>query len=141
MMDDLHDPLSHIFEDDDHLLSILDSLDDDIISPSSCTRSHKRQKISEDVDNGQPKVSHITVERNRRRQMNHQISTLRSLMPTFYVKRVSLLLFLSFISLSIYILFVIHLIFVTLFSHLAKVHQEFLNIIIAFTISKIQNIV
>ncbi|CAI9302503.1 unnamed protein product [Lactuca saligna] len=36
---------------------------------------------------GQQKVSHITVERNRRKQMNENLSVLRSLMPCFYVKR------------------------------------------------------
>ncbi|XP_074319003.1 transcription factor SPEECHLESS [Silene latifolia] len=33
------------------------------------------------------KMSHIAVERNRRKQMNEHISVLRSLMPCFYVKR------------------------------------------------------
>ncbi|KAJ1690902.1 hypothetical protein LUZ63_015057 [Rhynchospora breviuscula] len=33
------------------------------------------------------KMSHITVERNRRKQMNEHLSVLRSLMPCFYVKR------------------------------------------------------
>ncbi|KAF3320086.1 transcription factor SPEECHLESS [Carex littledalei] len=33
------------------------------------------------------KTSHITVERNRRKQMNGHLSVLRSLMPCFYVKR------------------------------------------------------
>ncbi|KAI3784052.1 hypothetical protein L1987_43144 [Smallanthus sonchifolius] len=32
-------------------------------------------------------VSHIMVERNRRKQMNEHLSVLRSLMPWFYVKR------------------------------------------------------
>ncbi|XP_077229087.1 transcription factor MUTE-like [Tasmannia lanceolata] len=36
---------------------------------------------------GQQRVSHITVERNRRKQMNEHLSVLRSLMPCFYVKR------------------------------------------------------
>lgn len=50
---------------------------------------------------GQNRVSHITVERNRRKQMNEHLSVLRSLMPCFYVKRVSfffsfLVLFFSF---------------------------------------------
>ncbi|XP_010537121.1 PREDICTED: transcription factor SPEECHLESS [Tarenaya hassleriana] len=36
---------------------------------------------------GQTKMSHITVERNRRKQMNEHLSVLRSLMPCFYVKR------------------------------------------------------
>ncbi|GAB2265111.1 hypothetical protein Dimus_000178 [Dionaea muscipula] len=33
------------------------------------------------------RMSHITVERNRRKQMNDNLSVLRSLMPCFYVKR------------------------------------------------------
>jgi hypothetical protein len=45
---------------------------------------------------GQQRMSHITVERNRRKQMNEHLSVLRSLMPCFYVKRVSsLYIFLS----------------------------------------------
>ncbi|MCL7025701.1 hypothetical protein MKW94_016380 [Papaver nudicaule] len=44
--------------------------------------------VSEDIlQDGQPKISHITVERNRRKQMNEHLSVLRSLMPCFYVKR------------------------------------------------------
>lgn len=61
----------------------------------------KRQKISaaaaavnssDEAANtdGQQRLSHITVERNRRKQMNEHLSVLRSLMPCFYVKRVSL---------------------------------------------------
>lgn len=54
----------------------------------------KKQKVAatgdEDLNfEGQQKVSHITVERNRRKQMNDNLSVLRSLMPCFYVKRVS----------------------------------------------------
>ncbi|XP_028790723.1 transcription factor SPEECHLESS [Neltuma alba] len=53
----------------------------------------KRQKLapntsSEDPNpDGQQRTSHITVERNRRKQMNEHLSVLRSLMPNFYVKR------------------------------------------------------
>ncbi|XP_062076107.1 transcription factor SPEECHLESS-like [Humulus lupulus] len=36
---------------------------------------------------GQGKMSHIAVERNRRKQMNENLTVLRSLMPCFYVKR------------------------------------------------------
>jgi hypothetical protein len=55
----------------------------------------KRQKIVpssiEEPNNndGQPRMSHIAVERNRRKLMNEQLSILKSLMPCFYVKRVS----------------------------------------------------
>ncbi|CAN6569566.1 unnamed protein product [Malus baccata var. baccata] len=38
-----------------------------------------------DQDGG--RMSHTTVERNRRKQMNDHLSVLRSLMPCFYVKR------------------------------------------------------
>lgn len=54
----------------------------------------KRQKLNaatasaSNLDEGQQRISHITVERNRRKQMNEHLSVLRSLMPCFYVKRV-----------------------------------------------------
>lgn len=59
----------------------------------------KRQKLSAataasasasafPVEDGHPRTSHITVERNRRKQMNEHLSVLRALMPCFYVKRV-----------------------------------------------------
>ncbi|EEF48992.1 transcription factor SPEECHLESS [Ricinus communis] len=53
---------------------------------------NKRQKTgiasSEEINpDGQQRMSHITVERNRRKQMNEHLSVLRSLMPCFYVKR------------------------------------------------------
>ncbi|GAA0165278.1 DNA-binding transcription factor [Lithospermum erythrorhizon] len=58
----------------------------------------KRQKFSGNTsaassdqegnqDAEQNRVSHITVERNRRKQMNEHLTVLRSLMPCFYVKR------------------------------------------------------
>lgn len=55
----------------------------------------KRQKLApteteEPNPDGQQRISHITVERNRRKQMNEHLTVLRSLMPCFYVKRVSL---------------------------------------------------
>ena len=55
----------------------------------------KRQKLTpttpeEANPDGQQKMSHITVERNRRKQMNEHLTVLRSLMPCFYVKRVRL---------------------------------------------------
>ncbi|KAL3342210.1 hypothetical protein AABB24_026307 [Solanum stoloniferum] len=56
------------------------------------TPSSKRQNlaaaaaavISGGIEN---KISHITVERNRRKQMNEHLSVLRTLMPCFYAKR------------------------------------------------------
>ncbi|XP_042481693.1 transcription factor SPEECHLESS-like [Macadamia integrifolia] len=38
--------------------------------------------------NGQQRMFHITVERNRRKQMNKNLLLLRSLVPSFYLKRV-----------------------------------------------------
>ncbi|KVI04627.1 Myc-type, basic helix-loop-helix (bHLH) domain-containing protein [Cynara cardunculus var. scolymus] len=55
---------------------------------------NKRHKVSSSVEegcensDGQLKMSHVTVERNRRKQMNEHLTVLRSLMPCFYVKRV-----------------------------------------------------
>ncbi|MFS8013704.1 putative transcription factor bHLH family [Helianthus anomalus] len=46
----------------------------------------KRQSV-EDGGDGQQKVAHITVERNRRKQMNEHLTVLRSLLPCFYIKR------------------------------------------------------
>lgn len=61
----------------------------------------KRQRCSPVSSDGAPassedgaavnKTSHITVERNRRKQMNEHLAVLRSLMPCFYVKRVTTL--------------------------------------------------
>ena len=42
------------------------------------------------------RMTHIAVERNRRRQMNEHLAVLRSLMPDSYVQRVCLFQYLSF---------------------------------------------
>ncbi|KAL3650542.1 hypothetical protein CASFOL_006945 [Castilleja foliolosa] len=54
----------------------------------------KRRKVAEGGGDdsqaeelGQQRMSHIAVERNRRKQMNENLSVLRALMPCFYVKR------------------------------------------------------
>ncbi|KAM0014304.1 putative transcription factor bHLH family [Helianthus debilis subsp. tardiflorus] len=51
----------------------------------------KSQQVVEDggggSEYGQHKVSHIMVERNRRKLMTEHLSVLRSLMPCFYVRR------------------------------------------------------
>ncbi|KAJ0267205.1 Transcription factor SPEECHLESS [Hirschfeldia incana] len=68
---------------------------------SSSKKKRKRletEKVEEDDDgdgegeednkqDGQQKMSHVNVERNRRKQMNEHLTVLRSLMPCFYVKR------------------------------------------------------
>ncbi|XP_076909077.1 transcription factor SPEECHLESS-like [Bidens hawaiensis] len=71
---------SHAKEVDDHL-------------PSNTSLKRKRPKLSPVEDgghvnsDGQQKVAHIAVERNRRKQMNEHLAVLRSLLPCFYVKR------------------------------------------------------
>ncbi|KAJ8748102.1 hypothetical protein K2173_023504 [Erythroxylum novogranatense] len=56
-------------------------------------RSNKRLKTtSEEINqDGQHRISHITVERNRRKQMNQHLSVLRSLMPCFYGDQASII--------------------------------------------------
>ncbi|KAL8148380.1 hypothetical protein AgCh_005668 [Apium graveolens] len=51
----------------------------------SSPKSNKR-KLGNPTE-GQQKISHITVERNRRKQINDNLTVLRTLMPSFYVKR------------------------------------------------------
>ncbi|KAI3720621.1 hypothetical protein L2E82_31612 [Cichorium intybus] len=68
-------------------LQELTETETEMVSPKS-----KRQKLCLVEEGGvnsdeQQKVSHIAVERNRRKQMNEHLTVLRSLMPCFYVKR------------------------------------------------------
>lgn len=49
-------------------------------------RRAKSNKNKEEVEN--QRMTHIAVERNRRRQMNEYLAVLRSLMPPSYVQRV-----------------------------------------------------
>ncbi|XP_071706812.1 transcription factor SPEECHLESS-like [Rutidosis leptorrhynchoides] len=73
------------------LQELMESAEMETINYSS--KRMKRQKTSlveesgVSSSDGQPKVSHIAVERNRRKQMNEHLTVLRSLMPCFYVKR------------------------------------------------------
>ncbi|XP_061348518.1 transcription factor bHLH94-like [Gastrolobium bilobum] len=48
-------------------------------------RRTKSRKNKEEIEN--QRMTHITVERNRRKQMNEYLSVLRSLMPKSYVQR------------------------------------------------------
>lgn len=50
-------------------------------------RRTKSSKNKEEIEN--QRMTHIAVERNRRKQMNEYLAVLRSLMPTSYVQRVS----------------------------------------------------
>lgn len=51
-------------------------------------RRGRSRKNKEDIEN--QRMTHIAVERNRRKQMNEYLSVLRSLVPESYVQRVSL---------------------------------------------------
>lgn len=50
-------------------------------------RRTKSSKNKEEIEN--QRMTHIAVERNRRKQMNEYLAVLRSLMPPCYVQRVS----------------------------------------------------
>jgi hypothetical protein len=81
-----------------------------ISAPAAATASSD-QEVNPD---GQQRMSHITVERNRRKQMNEHLSVLRSLMPCFYVKRVSFFTCIIFLF-SLGVLLHLFLVFFALF--------------------------
>lgn len=57
---------------------------------TTCRRKRRRTKSAknkEEIEN--QRMTHIAVERNRRKQMNEYLAALRSLMPPSYVQRVS----------------------------------------------------
>ena len=56
------------------------------ISARPKRRRAKTRKNKEEIEN--QRMTHIAVERNRRKQMNEYLSVLRSLMPDSYVQRV-----------------------------------------------------
>ena len=64
-------------------------------SQPAATRERRKRKRTrpsknkEDVEN--QRMTHIAVERNRRRQMNDHLSVLRSLMPPSYIQRVCII--------------------------------------------------
>ncbi|GKF12894.1 transcription factor SPEECHLESS-like protein, partial [Tanacetum coccineum] len=110
MVNDLFDPNRVAYPDDIfNILEALEGVSNDFTTPldnssSGVTKElveaehetfsprNKRQKVSGDEGcenfDGQVKMNHVTVERNRRKQMNEHLIVLRSLMPCFYVKRV-----------------------------------------------------
>lgn len=59
-------------------------------APATTRRKRRRTRTSknkEEIEN--QRMTHIVVERNRRKQMNEYLAVLRSLMPASYVQRVS----------------------------------------------------
>ncbi|TMX00228.1 hypothetical protein EJD97_001145 [Solanum chilense] len=76
----------------DHNFTIVDQqeqLESPIEMSSSTTRPRRRRtrtkKNDEEIEN--QRITHIAVERNRRKQMNDYLSVLRTLMPESYVQR------------------------------------------------------
>lgn len=65
------------------------------IKAENCSREPKRRKRKrtrptknkEEVEN--QRMTHIAVERNRRRQMNDHLSVLKTIMPPSYIQRVN----------------------------------------------------
>lgn len=58
------------------------------VEATTCRRKRRRIKSAknkEEIEN--QRMTHITVERNRRKQMNEYLNVLRSLMPSSYVQR------------------------------------------------------
>ncbi|KAA0050458.1 transcription factor SPEECHLESS [Cucumis melo var. makuwa] len=56
-------------------------------SPTAAMTSTGLSSSEDPNPDGPQRMSHITVERNRRKQMNEHLTVLRSLMPCFYVKK------------------------------------------------------
>ncbi|KAE8681699.1 anthranilate N-methyltransferase-like [Hibiscus syriacus] len=50
-------------------------------------RKRKRTKVAKNKEIESQRMNHIAVERNRRRQMNDYLNSLRSLMPPYYIER------------------------------------------------------
>ncbi|CAL0302281.1 unnamed protein product [Lupinus luteus] len=71
------------------LIPHMNNNDDDIPISSVVSRPKRRRvknrRNKEDIEN--QRMTHIAVERNRRKQMNEYLSVLRSLMPQSYVQR------------------------------------------------------
>ncbi|KAG2389783.1 Transcription factor SPEECHLESS Basic helix-loop-helix protein [Vigna angularis] len=63
------------------------SISSSVPQDSETELESKTKKLSPTLAEEPQKVSHITVERNRRKQMNYNLSVLRSLLPSFYAKR------------------------------------------------------
>ena len=70
---------------------LLPDVEEDAGAPAEVERPKRRRrarakKNKEEIEN--QRMTHIAVERNRRKQMNDYLSVLRSLMPDSYVQRV-----------------------------------------------------
>lgn len=71
---------------------------------NQATRRRSRAKKDEEEINNQ-RMTHIAVERNRRKLMNEHLSVLRSLMPESYVQRVSIFTIIIYTGISTFFFF------------------------------------
>ncbi|KAK4341563.1 hypothetical protein RND71_040064 [Anisodus tanguticus] len=69
----------------DQLRLLGENLENSQTNESKKKRKRSRMKSNEEVEN--QRMTHIEVERNRRKQMNDHLHVLRSLMPNSYVQR------------------------------------------------------
>jgi hypothetical protein len=72
-------------------------------SPVTTTTTTKRKRrrakvVKNEEETESQRMTHIAVERNRRRQMNEYLAVLRSLMPPSYAQRVFILYCILFFS-------------------------------------------
>lgn len=89
----------------------LDSSTVSLVRPKR-SRHSRSKKNTEEIEN--QRMTHIAVERNRRKQMNEYLSILRSIMPSSYVQRVSTI---SPHSQYIYVYIYLHWIFHYIFNN------------------------
>lgn len=88
----LHQPPNEIVVNEQKPMANCDiSFHGDMGNNQVTRRRTRAKKNKEEISN--QRMTHIAVERNRRRQMNEYLSVLRSLMPESYVQRVSLINF------------------------------------------------
>ncbi|XP_018434553.1 transcription factor bHLH94-like isoform X2 [Raphanus sativus] len=88
-----------LWEDHHHQCPLVPSLEEELGLPALDVESHppvqqrrkrrrtRSNKNKEEIEN--QRMTHITVERNRRKQMNEYLAVLRSLMPPSYAQRYS----------------------------------------------------
>jgi hypothetical protein len=64
-------------------------------------KRRRRRSIKDEAEVAHQRMTHINVERNRRKQMNEYLAVIRSMLPPSYVQRVRMLLLISFLLLSL----------------------------------------
>lgn len=92
---EIHSPVKSETNEDLHLLphsSTMVNTERPNNQSENCSKRRKRKrtrpmKNKEEVEN--QRMTHIAVERNRRRQMNDHLNVLKTLMPSSYIQRVN----------------------------------------------------